>query len=562
MTTTTTNQQQPDLLAPLIAPMMNPMFMGGFALLVLIIVLSAFTKRRPKLSDGRFATAAEVRRARRRGLRQIARQKHNEAALSFGSFVLPDLQPAVAVAGKSRAGKTANFFDPGIDSAIDQEWTILASDVKGNLMKKHAAYAHAKGYDVYVFAPGLAYSDSLNFLDFMKDPSDAKGAEEIGTVLNRNFAEFGEKKDPFFGPQGDALLKSDFMLAKQSPYPDLLSAWKILSLDNLAGRLDAAKRYGLFGTQADLDIWSGEAAVGLRSVQHAEETSVGIVGSAVTHFQRLVDPSILPCLLQSTIPLDLPSKQIIFFQLDEQNASATAPLVATAMHMLVKRNLNATVKRDRTLGLFLDEFSAFRLPDIELWISRFAEYGMVCLLGYQSDAQIRMAYTRDHAESILSSCGTKIMFNPGHPDTADKFAASLGTQDVWYNTHSRSYGKNSSRSQTEQVQKVPLITGPGINRLKQGERIVLSPGLENRPHKQRVPLKRQDRKRWKRCERLWEQEICPILIEQTEQRLEGVSMEVELSDREVIAESMLPTADELEALKHVRELRARSGALS
>lgn len=558
MTTTTyTSQQhhQPsvDLFAPIFAPLSSPPFVGCFALIVLIAILSAFTKRKPQFSDARFATAALVRKGRKRGLRQIARQTPNEAALAFGRLVLSDLQPAVSVVGRSRAGKTRSIFDPGIKSAIDQEWTLLVLDVKGSLMQKHAAYAHSKGYDVYVYAPGFPYSDGLNLLDFMRDSSDAKAATEMATVLNLNFQEPGTKQDPFFGPQGISLLKTVFMLGKHSPYADLLSAWKILSLDNLASRLTAAKKYGNFDTEGELDSWIGEAAVGLRSVAHAEETSVGIVGSAVTHFQSLVDRSILPCLLLSTIPMDLPGKQIVFFQIDEQSEAATSPLVAAAIHMLVKRNLNATVKRDRTLGLFLDEFNSTGFPDIEAWISRFAEYGMVCMLGYQSDAQIRLRYSRDHAESILSSCGTKIVFNTGHPETAEKFSSSLGYKDVWYQSQSRSYGSKNSQSSTDQVQKVPLISGPAINRMRQGECVIMTPGFDYRPYKLRVPISRRDGRLWSRCSKLWKEEICPTLLEQTEQRLEEVSMDVELSDREVIAESMLPTANELEALKKLHE---------
>jgi type IV secretion system protein VirD4 len=562
MTTTTTTNQQPNLFAPLLAPLSSPPFQGCLALFVLVLLLSAFTKRRPQLSDGRFATRAEVRKGRERGLRQIARQTPNEAALAFGHLVLSDLQPAVSVVGRSRAGKTRSFFDPGIKSAIDQEWTCLVLDVKGTLMQKHAAYAHAKGYDIYVYAPGFPYSDGFNLLDFMKDSSDAKAAQELATVLNLNFQEPGAQPDPFFGPQGISLLKTVFMLAKHSPYPDLLSAWKLLSLENLAKRLTAAKQYGLFGSAGELGIWTGEAAVGLRSVAHAEETSDGIVGSAVTHFQSLVDRSILPCLLKSTIPLDLPGKQIVFFQIDEQNEAATSPLVAAAIHMLVKRNLNATVRRERTMALWLDEFTSTRFPDIEAWINRFAEYGMVCVLGYQSDAQVRRRYSRDYAESIVSSCGTKIVFNTGHPETGEKFSSALGYKDVWYQSQSQSYGKTNQRSSTDQVHKVPLISGPAINRMKQGECVILTPGFDYRPHKLQVPIKRRDNKLWKRCSQLWKEEICPTLIEQTEQRLEEVSMEVELGDREVIAQSMLPTTNELEALKNVQELRARAGAVN
>jgi type IV secretion system protein VirD4 len=495
----------------------------------------------------------------------MARRIPNEAGLTFHNLVLSDLQPAISVVGKSRAGKTASFFDSGIKSALDQEGTVFVLDVKGSLMKKHAAYAHAKGYDVYAFAPGIeltdefgekvTYSDGLNFTDFMKSPSDAKGALEIARALHLNFEDAGAKKDGFFGPQGLSLLKTDFMLAKESPFPDLLSAWKILSLENLAGRLAAAKKYEQFGSE--LNTWAGEAALGLRSVHHAEETSVGIVGSAVTHFQTLVDPSILRCLLKSTIPLDLQGKQIVFFQIDEQNEAATSPLVATAIHLLVKRNLNGMVKRDRPLWLFLDEvFNSIRLPDLEPWTGRFAEYGMVVMLGYQSEAQARIRYSRDWIESILSNCGTKITFNTGHPETAEKFSRSLGDKDVWYETESRSYGKNQSNNRSQQVKQVRLITGEEIDRMEQGECIIKSPGFRDRPYKTRVRLDANNVKLWKQSSEIWDKEICPILIEEAKRRLEGVDLELELADREVIAEAMLPTQEELEALRNARAVPA------
>jgi len=561
--TRTTISHQPNLLAPLLAPLSSPPLIGCFGLIVLIAILSVFTKRRPLLSDGRFVTRREIGKGRKKGLRQIAQQVPNKAALACGRLVLSDLQPSVAVIGRSRGGKTRSIFDPGLKSAIDQEWTLLVLDTKGSLMQKHAAYAHAKGFDVYVYAAGQVYSDGFNTLDTLDDPLDAKAAQENATVLNLNFQEPGTKSDDFFGPQGIALLKLVFMLAKQSPFPDLLMAWKILSLDNLAERLNAAKKYGLFDIGGELGNWVGEAAVGLRSVAHAEETSVGIVGSAVTHFQSLVDRSILPSLLKSTIPLDLPGKQIIFFQIDEQNQAATSPLVAMAIHMLVTRNLNATTKRERTFGVFLDEFTSARLPKIEAWTSLVGEYGAVFLLGYQSDAQIRLRYSRDLAEAILSNCGTKIVFNTGHSETAEKFSTSLGYKDVWYETQSQSHGsKNNHRTRTEQVQKVLLISGPEINCMEPGECVILSPGFGFRPYKLRIPIKQSDDRLWERCSRLWKQEICPMLIEQNERRLAGVSMEIEMSDREVIAKSMLPTALELETLKHVRELRARASAVA
>ncbi len=534
----------PNPLEPIINPLFTPMGLSYAALFVFLLILKNLRGPKTTLADGRFATSREVRQGEKLGKQQINRAIPNQAALKLDRLILPDLQPAVAVVGRSRGGKTRSFVDPGIKSAIEQGWTNLVLDVKGNLMAKHAAHAYARGYDVYVYAPGFPYSDSINFLKFMSDAADAKKAEEIATVLEANFGEPGARKDNFFSPQGVALLKLVFMLAKASPFPDLLSAWKFLSLPDLAGRLEAAHKYDRFNCEGGIGSWIGEAAVALRSVAHAEETNVGIVGSAVTNFQRLMDASIMPALINHTIPLDLSGKQIIFFQIDEQNEAATAPLVATALHMLVKRNLNAQVKRENTLGLWLDEFDSISLPDIKNWINRFAEYGMVATLSYQSDSQVKLRYSRDYADSILSSCGTKIFFNTGHPETADKFSQSLGSKEVSYHSESRSYGKHNNRSLTEHKQKAPLITGAAINRFGTGECVILSPGYQYRPHKLKVKIDKKNDSLWNKCSFIWDNKILPLKLKKLDKTED---LEECLINRQVIAESTLPTAGELKA---------------
>ena len=277
MKETTQVSQQPNPLDPLLAPLFTPMGIGYAALFVFLLILKNFHGgKKNTLADGRFANGKEIRQAEKLGKEQIARAIPNKAALKLDRLTLPDLQPAIAVVGRSRGGKTRSIVDPGIKSAIEQGWTNLVLDVKGNLMKKHAAYAYARGYDVYVYAPGFPHSDGMNLLEFMEDSTDAKKAEEIATVLEANFGEPGARRDNFFSPQGVALLKLVFMLAKASPFPDLLSAWKFLSLSDLAERLKAAHDYDQFNCEGGIGSWIGEAAVALRSVAHAEETSVGL----------------------------------------------------------------------------------------------------------------------------------------------------------------------------------------------------------------------------------------------------------------------------------------------
>ena len=111
-------------------------------------------------------------------------------------------------------------------------------------------------------------------------------------------------------------------------------------------------------------------------------------------------------------------------------------------------------------------------------------------------------------------------------------------------------------------QKIPLLTGPAINRFEQGECVILNPGFDYRPYRLKVPIKKQNDELWSQCEEQWDSQIKSILTKQAELRLDLPSPEepdtaeenlnnflsVQLSDRGLLAEAMLPTAEELEAL--------------
>lgn len=460
--------------------------------------------------------------------------------------------------GASGYGKTESVVDQCITDAINQGVTGIIYDIKGGLQKRHAAHAHRTGYQQYFFCPGKAHTDSLNLLDFIPDRGGSKEALELAKTINANFEVPGSRKDGFFGPQGDSLLKTVFLLAKSHVYKDLVSAWSFLSLEELPQRLLAAHQYGLFDLGSDLDFWANQAAMGLRSVSKAEKTAGGIVGTAVTNFQALMDASVIPSITSSSIPLDLPGKQIVWVQIDENAESTTSPLCAAVIHMLMRRNLNAEVSRDRPLFLCLDEFTSIRLPDIERWINLFREYGMCCLLSYQSDAQIDLRYTKDHAMSILSSLGTRIYFRTGHSATDKRLSDSLGTVTEVYKTNSRGHSRQgSNRNQSEQQRKVPLITADDIDAFEPGECLIKSPGWKQRAYRLRIPRNKADRAMREENKVLWDSEIYPHLLRCRASRDPGVTPEYALSERSGYAEAILPTPTQLENLGKAASLSAR-----
>lgn len=547
--------QQSSPLDSILKPFMSPMAMGCFALIIVLLILKNIQPQKSVLGKARFATSREVKQGCEKGKRQIAAGKTTKSALELADITLADVQPAVAVIGRSGEGKTTNVADEAIKSAIDQGWTNLVFDIKGDFVKKHAAYALSKGYKVFHYYPGHP-CDGLNFLEFMADKHDAKTAEEIAKIMEANFGEPGERKDGFFSPQAVAALRLAFMMAKATCYPDLVTAWKFLSLPNFAKRLAKAHELGLLREDLDFGTWISEASTSLRSMAESGRTIDGILGTSMTNFQRMIDPSIVPCLINNDIPLDLNGKEIIFFQLDEEAQSATAPLVATAINMLLVRNLKAGKVRSNPLGLFLDEFDSIYLPNIQNYITKMRSYGLVAMLSYQSNAQVYRRYSKDRAISILSSCPTKIYFNSGHTETAEQLAKSLGKTEVKFKTQSRSYGgKQPTRSISEHLQVKDLLEAHENQEQMPGEVVAISPGWKNRAYKHKFKLNEENQAMWNdKCIPEWNNNVLPFRIEKIKERDKDST--VEIINREVIADCNMPKAKELEVWGEMKIMAA------
>ena len=159
----------------------------------------------------------------------------------------------------------------------------------------------------------------------------------------------------------------------------------------------------------------------------------------------------------------------------------------------------------------LDELPTLYLPNLPKWINEFRSYGFVGLLGYQNFAQLQHIYGRELSRAIFAACGTKVFFNPKDRETASEFSGYLGEKEVRLYTRSQTYGMYSSRSRTEQYQRVPLLTLDQILKLRQGECIFINPAYEGKnegsvPLKLKVKISAQERQIQERSVELWNQD--------------------------------------------------------
>lgn len=549
---------------------LSPLFSGPLpwltgVLAVILIALWWFEdagKREP--DDARWASTREQHRAKMLGLKQIRDRKRDEIALRLGSddpLILPDLQPLVTIVGGSGKGKTATVIELALADAIKQGHTLLVFDVKGTLKKKFIPFARKQPipYDCYCLAPGKAYSNGFDFLGFMRDADDSTMARSIASALSDNVIANISGKHPFFDNHAEYFLQALLMMAKRADYADLPMVWALMGLPDIAERIKVADQAGEFSIDGDLGLWVKQQLTGLMSVTDTKDTAGGILASGINYLLPMVNRQTIPCLSKdgrepphSTIPLDLPSQQIIFFELDGQAKKATAPLVAVAIHLLIQRNLNENTNRDQPFGVFLDEFARLMLPSFEEMVSLDRSYGFYSFASMQSYSQPKIKYKEETSESTFDNTSTQFIFKSGSYRVREDLSADLGEYTKHYHSKSRSYGKTgASRSRNEQEKKKRLITASDIKRLKKGEFICTNSGMDDRPIRLKYDLNRRnktDNQRFKECEQMYESHILPKMIEHAQERVLD-SPEQIMSDRMVSADAMLPTAREVESHK-------------
>lgn len=455
------------------------MLLMSLSAILLVALLNTGSKA--KLASGRWAKPNERKRAFHQSICQIKTQKFNKMALSMGppgdpaAQHLPDVQRGISIVGAPGVGKTFGGINPLATSALLQGHPLILFDAKyPKQASELAPLAEQLGYDVHIFVPGFQESAVCNPLDFIRDDEDITMSRQLAKVIVKNTARGGRHNgdsDPYFTEAGENLAVGLMALAKSSPYPDLAMAHAIVRLPELAERLKQ-------GT--DLPLWARLNFDQLIGVTDSEKTAASIISTALGMLTRLMAPTLLSAFIgETTLPMDLEGRQMIIIGMDKERRDAIAPLVATVLHLLVMRN----VAKPRSLPLIaiIDELPTLYLPSLVQWINEFREQGLAIVLGFQNLAQLEQTYGQLQARAIFGACATKLLFNPGEPDSAKIFSDYLGDEEVQFTDPSRT--KGSGRTTTgRQLQRRPrrLFEPNQFLSLPTGHAVLISPGVASK----------------------------------------------------------------------------------
>lgn len=499
---------------------------------VVIIMLAATLmgegrgSEKRKLARSRKGGKADTKTARRTAFKQMKERVHNKVSLctcsvdtsgkeyktSPGAMFVTDAQRGIAAIGSSSSGKTYSVIDPLIRSAVQQGFPTIVYDFKyPEQSSKIVAYAAKQGYEVNVFAPGFPESGVCNVLDFMSDADDGLMARQIGSALNANLAgKSTAQRDEFFGDAGDQLMQALMMLAKSLPEPDLMTAAILSSLDKLPDRIIRAKEWS---DQAGEGEWQISALTYLAfsqviQLRESEKTVSGVIGTAQRVFSRFLVRELIATLCgKTTIPIDMEGKQLLVIGMDQNRRDAVAPLLATVIQMIVNHNLYGKERKD-PLVLSLDELDSLYLPSLKRWVTEGRFKGLCTLVGFQNIGQLEESYGKGILQTVLGGCGTKIILNPQDKASAEYFSSYLGEEGLDIKQSSRSRGKQSSTTISNQLNKRPLVEVAALLKYPIGKAIFINPGYSSHqeayvPIIGKIKIPKAEAAISDKCEALW-----------------------------------------------------------
>jgi type IV secretory pathway TraG/TraD family ATPase VirD4 len=414
---------------------------------------------------------------------------------------LPDANRGIAVLGGTGSGKTYGVIDPAIRSAIDQGFPIILYDYKyAEQSSRIAGIAADAGYKVSIFAPSFPESGICNPLDFIRDATDVDMARQVAIVLNRNFKSGGKgNEDPFFTNSGDQLIQAVLLLAKTTPYPDIIFCAKALGANNLPARVQ----------NANLPTWVETSFGQLISMADSEKTVASVISTASILFSRFMSPDILSVFCgKTTIPMNLKGKHLLVIGMKREKQDVVAPLLATVLHMIVTRNV--TSKREDPLLVAIDELPTLYLPSLVQWLNVHREDGLSCMLGFQNLVQLEETYGKEVSRAIFGGCATKAIFNPLEPESAKIFSDYLGDEHLKYKSKSRSSGGGKTSTSTSDQERTRKLFAPeDFLKLPQGNCILISPGYSSKkeanvPRRCNIKIPKVDADRAENSKSRWE----------------------------------------------------------
>lgn len=457
-----------------------------------VLVYLSKSKQRSLHGDARFATYQEIKKA---GL--VARDDYDKTILvgqynehgkkeylCYGGYQF------VMLAAPTRSGKGVGIVIP---NCLNYSDSLVVLDIKLENFDKTAGFRAKSGQEVYLFAPYDEYeagrqpaksapmrTHRYNPFDYISDdPANRMG--DIDSIAQA-FYNNPNSKDKFFDEQAKDLFRGITLLVLETPgIPHTLgevfrqsSGYGKALPEHLNEMIEKAKAEGR--------PYSDECVAAISRVcTLSDNTFAGVKGSMQVPLMPWANPRVDAATSASDFDLrDVRKKKMTIYVGITPNKLAEAKnIINLFFDQLINQNTKTLPQQDKSLKyqclLVLDEFTAAgKINQIAQSISYQAGYNMRVLTIIQNKSQLEDVYGKPGALTLMSNHALMIMYAPSPvvQSDANEYSEMLGYQTVKSTSHSRSFGKQGSRSDSTSDQKRALMLPQELKEMDMWEEIV------------------------------------------------------------------------------------------
>ena len=457
-----------------------------------VLVYLSKSKQRSLHGDARFATYQEIKKA---GL--VARDDYDKTILvgqynehgkkeylCYGGYQF------VMLAAPTRSGKGVGIVIP---NCLNYSDSLVVLDIKLENFDKTAGFRAKSGQEVYLFAPYDEYeagrqpgksapmrTHRYNPFDYISDdPANRMG--DIDSIAQA-FYNNPNSKDKFFDEQAKDLFRGITLLVLETPgIPHTLgevfrqsSGYGKALPEHLNEMIEKAKAEGR--------PYSDECVAAISRVcTLSDNTFAGVKGSMQVPLMPWANPRVDAATSASDFDLrDVRKKKMTIYVGITPNKLAEAKnIINLFFDQLINQNTKTLPQQDKSLKyqclLVLDEFTAAgKINQISQSISYQAGYNMRVLTIIQNKSQLEDVYDKPGALTLMSNHALMIMYAPSPvvQSDANEYSEMLGYQTVKSTSHSRSFGKQGSRSDSTSDQKRALMLPQELKEMDMWEEIV------------------------------------------------------------------------------------------
>ncbi|MDA8256590.1 MAG: DUF853 family protein [Betaproteobacteria bacterium] len=157
----------------------------------------------------------------------------------------------------------------------------------------------------------------------------------------------------------------------------------------------------------------------------------GIVGTYLTPFQYLDPAAGKNAWSLKKFVEDDRAKGWLFFNFRDDQLATLAPVIAAMTDVVSKSILSLDADPSRRFWLVLDEFASLgKVTSILDFLTKARKAGGRAIIGIQTVAQLRSAYGRDDAQTLLSCLSSQLVLRCPDPETADLMSRMLGEEQI------------------------------------------------------------------------------------------------------------------------------------